>query len=71
MTAAINALKSKYNRRGGRPGLDVDFVAICDAVQLVKNGGGGTITDVVARFRSRGWIIKWVYPALFPHQPVG
>ena len=57
--------KRKYSRCGGRPGLDVDFVAVCDATELVKNGGGGTVADVARKFGiSRGWIIKWVYPAL-------
>ena len=54
-----------YNRRGGRPGLDVDFKTVCDAVLEAKSGGGETITDVATRFGvSRGWIHKWVYPAL-------
>jgi len=55
----------KYNRRGGRPGLTVDFGAVCDAVQLAWNGSGETITEVGVRFGvSRGWIYKWVYPTL-------
>ena len=45
-------LKREYRRRGGRPGLDVDFVAVCDATKLVKNGGGGTVADVA---RMRRW----------------
>ena len=54
-----------YNRRGGRPGLNVDFVAVRDAVQGVWEGSGETITDIAARFGvSRGWIHKWVSPAL-------
>ena len=55
----------KYNRRGGRPGLTVDFKAVCDAVLGAWSGGGETITDVAARFGvSRGWVYKWAYPAL-------
>ena len=55
----------QYNRLGGRPGLTVDFKAVCDAVLLARNGSGETITDVAARFEvSRGWIHKWVYPEL-------
>jgi len=55
----------RYNRRGGRPGLNVDFKAVCDAVQDTWNGNGETLTDVATRFRvSRGWLHKWVYPAL-------
>ena len=55
----------KYNRRGGRPPLDVDFVAVCDAVLGAWNGSGETMTDIAARFGvSRGWLHNWVYPAL-------
>ena len=55
----------EYNRRGGRPGLDVDFVSVCDAVQAARNGSGETMTDIAERFGvSRGWICKWVYPEL-------
>ena len=55
----------EYRRRGGRPGLNVDFVAVCDAVHKARNGSGETMTDVAARFEvSRGWIHKWVYPAI-------
>ena len=54
-----------YNTRGGRPPLDVDFVAVCDAIQGAWAGSGETVTSVAARFRvSRGWIRKWVYPAV-------
>ena len=61
----IQPSKRKYNRRGGRPGLNVDFVAVCDAVRKARNGGGETMTDVAERFGlSRGWIHKWVYPEL-------
>jgi len=53
----------QYIRRGGRPGLNVDFKAVCDAVIQARNGSGETITDVATRFGvSRGWIHKWVYP---------
>ena len=55
----------RYNRLGGRPGLNVDFVAVRDAVQGAWEGSGETITDIAARFGvSRVWIHKWVYPAL-------
>ncbi|MDA1129629.1 MAG: hypothetical protein O2913_13185 [Chloroflexi bacterium] len=55
----------KYNRLGGRPGLTVDFEAVCDAVVKARNGSGETITDVAVRFGvSRGWIHKWINPIL-------
>ena len=55
----------RYNRLGGRHGLNVDFGAVCDAVIRARNGSGETITDVATRFGvSRGWIYKWIYPAL-------
>ena len=54
-----------YNRRGGRPPLDVDLMAVCDAVSQAWNGSGETITAVATRFGvSRAWIHKNVYPAL-------
>ena len=57
--------KTTYNRRGGRPGLDVDFKAVCDAVQRACQGNGESITEVAARFGvSRAWIHKWIYPTL-------
>ena len=57
--------KRQYNRQGGRPGLTVDFKAVCDAVLQARNGSGETITDVATRFGvSRGWIYKWVRPVL-------
>ena len=55
----------RYNRRGGRPPLDVDFKAVCDAVLGAWNGSEETITGIAGRFGvSRGWIWKWVYPEL-------
>ena len=55
----------RYNRRGGRPGLVVDFEAVCDAVAGARNGSGETMTDVAAKFEvNRSWIHKWVYPTL-------
>ena len=55
----------EYNRRGGRPRLNVDFVAGCDAVREARKGNGQTMTDVAGRFGvSRGWLWKWCYPAL-------
>ena len=48
----------------GRPPLDVDFVAVCDAIRGAWAGSGETVTSIAARFGvSRGWIHKWVYPA--------
>ena len=55
----------EYRRRGGRPGLKVDFVAVCDAVTQARNGSGETMADIAQRFGvSRGWLHKWTYPAL-------
>ena len=55
----------QYNRVGGRPGLNVDFKAVCDAVLTARSGSGETITEVATRFGvSRGWIHKWIYPYL-------
>ena len=62
----------EYNRRGGRPGLNVDFMAVYDAVAGARNGSGETMTDIAQRFGvSRGWICKWVYPALDDHTKQG
>ena len=33
-----------YRRGGGRPYLEVDFVAVCDAVLMACNGSGESIT---------------------------
>ncbi len=33
------------------PGLDVDFMAVCDAVRRAWEGSGETITDIDARLR--------------------
>ncbi len=38
-----------YHRRGGRPGLEVDFMAVYDAVREAWAGNGDTITGVAAR----------------------
>jgi len=68
----IQPSKRKYNRRGGRPGLNIDFVSVCDAVTRARNGSGETMTDVAQRFGiSRGWICKWVYPELDGEKPCG
>ena len=65
MITNIKRSHREYNRRGGRPGLNVDFGAVCDAVQGARNGNGETITDEACLFGvSRGWIWKWVCPAL-------
>ena len=54
-----------YNPRGGRPPLDVDFVAVCDAIRGAWSGSGETVTSIAAGFGvSRGWIHKCVYPAI-------
>ena len=45
--------------------MDVDFVAVCDAIREAWFGSGETVTAIAARFGvSRGWIHKWVYPAI-------
>ena len=45
--------------------MDVDFVAVCDAIRGAWAGDGETVTSIAARFGvSRGWIHKWVYPAV-------
>ena len=50
---------------GGRPRLEVDFVAVCDAVREAIEGNGETITAVAQRFGvSRGWIHANIYPAI-------
>ena len=52
-----------YNPRGGRPPLDVDFMAVCDAVREALDGNGETITAIALRFRvSRGWLHTHVFP---------
>ena len=57
--------KRGYSQRGGRPGLNTDFMAVCDAVGEARNGSGEAMSDISARFKvSRAWIHKWVYPAL-------
>ena len=57
--------KRGYSQRGGRPGLNADFMAVCDAVGEARNGSGETMEDVARRFGvSRGWIWKWCYPVL-------
>ena len=48
-----------YRRSGGRPGLDVDFVAVREAVQAAGSGSGETMRAVAERFGvSRAWIHK-------------
>lgn len=65
MAVPVKPSRRAYHRRGGRPGLNVDFVSVCDAVQGAIQGNGETITEIAARFGvSRGWIHKWVYPVL-------
>ena len=65
MITNIKRSHREYNRRGGRPGLNVDFMAVCDAVTGAREGSGETMEDIADRFKvSRGWIHKWVYPAL-------
>ena len=62
---AVQPPTREYRRRGGRPPLNVEFVAVCDAVYEARNGSGESVTAVAARFGvSRGWICKWIYPAL-------
>ena len=58
-------VKRGYSQRGGRPGVNVDFVAVRDAVTGAREGSGETMADVAGRFGvSRAWLHKWVYPAL-------
>jgi len=65
MTSDFNPPLRQYNRRGGRPGLSVDFMAVCDAVREARKGNGQTMSDVAGHFGvSRAWLHKWVYPAL-------
>ena len=60
-----------YRQHGGRPGLNVDFVAVCDAIRKAWAESGGTVTSVAARFGvSRGWMHKWVYPELGDKRPI-
>lgn len=55
----------EYNRRGDRPGLNVDFVVVCDVSQEIGNYSGETMTDIAERLGvSLSWIHKWVYPEL-------
>ena len=62
----------KYNRRGGRPSLNVYVEAVCVAVLGAWNGSGETLTDIAARFGvSRGWLHKWVYPVLEREKDTG
>ena len=54
-----------YNPRGGRPPLDVDFMAVCNAVREAQDGSGESITAVAKRFGvSRVWSHKWIYPVI-------
>ena len=49
-----------YHPRGGRPPLDVDFVAVRGAV---LGAWGATVSEIAARFGvSRAWLHNWVYP---------
>ena len=58
------------NQRGGRPGLDVDFAAVCDPVRGVWNGSWETVTDIAERFGvSKEWTWEWVYPELEHERP--
>ena len=52
--------KRGYSQRGGRPGLNVDFVAVCDAVGEARNGSGETITSVQG---FTGMVTQAGYPA--------
>ena len=62
---APNGPHRGYRRRDGRPPLDVDILAISDAVEAVLNGSGETISGIALRFGvSRGWIHANVYPVL-------
>ena len=51
--------------------MDVDFVAVCGAIRGDWAGSGETVTSIAARFGvSRGWIHKWVYPAIGDERPI-
>ena len=57
--------KRGYSQRGGRPGLNADFMAVCAVVREARMENGETMSDVAGRFGvSRAWLHKWVYPAL-------
>ena len=43
--APCRFLRTGIGQRG-RPGLTVDFKAVCDATLMVRNGSGETITDI-------------------------
>ena len=58
------------NQWRGRPGMDVDFAAVCNAVRRVWNGSWETVTDTAERFGvSREWTWKRVYPGLEHERP--
>ena len=43
-----------YNPRGGRPPLDVDFVAVCDAIRGAWAGNWPSIAHIQARSAEKG-----------------
>ena len=74
MDSSIPAQR-KYNRLGGRPGLTVDFEAVCDAVLRARNGSGETITEVAAKFgvspRGVGFTNGYTRPSKPRKRPIG
>ncbi len=43
--------------------MDVDFMAVCDAVLMAWKANGESIPAIALRFGvSRGWIHKWAIP---------
>ena len=63
----LNYAKAHGTRSGnpiGRPSLEVDFMAICDALSQ-RLGGRGAISQVAGEYGvSRAWLYKHVIPLL-------
>ena len=56
-----------YRQRGGRPGLNVDFVAVCDAIREAWAGIGGTVlpgSRLVGVGYTSGFTQSWGTPFL-------
>ena len=55
---------TRSGRPIGHPRLDVDFVAVCKALRH-RREEPGAVSHVAREFGvSRGWLYKWVVPAL-------
>ena len=62
--AYAQAHGTKSGKPIGRPRLDVDFVAVCDALRR-DWGEPGAISRTARQFGvSRAWLYKWVIPAV-------